>query len=99
MSRHGIQFGILALALAIAAPSISLAYFPPEIGVPPPGNTPPDPFGVPGQGGLGEPEPPEPGPGPVVQTPEPASIITTLAGLAVAGGFAWRQKPKAVDAA
>ena len=98
MSRRGIQFGILALALAVAAPSISLAYFPPEIGLTNP-NTPPEPFGVPGLGGLGEPEPPDPGSGPNVQTPEPASIVTALSGLAMAGAFAWRKKRKAQLAA
>ncbi len=98
MSRRGIQFGVMALALAIAAPSISLAYFPPQIGLTNP-NTPPEPFGVPSQGGLGEPEPPDPGLGPTVQTPEPASIVTALTGLAMAGAFAWRRKLRAHQAA
>jgi|GEM_PF-2919625 len=99
MSRRGILLGALAMALAAAAPSVSLAYFPPDIGLTPPPNAPPDPFGVPGQGGLGEPEPPDPGPGPNVQTPEPASIVTALTGLAMAGAFAWRRRMRKTVAA
>ena len=91
MTRRGLWVGALALALAV--PSVGLAYFPPNVGVPP--AVPPDPFTPPGQGGLGEPEPPEPLPGPSVQTPEPASIVTALTGLALAAGYGVRKRRKA----
>ena len=81
MTRHAI--GVLALAAALIAPSLALAYFPPTIGNPPPTPTPPDPFVPPGGGGLGEPEPPPPPSGPSVQTPEPASVVTLSPGLAL----------------
>jgi len=91
MTRRGLFVG--ALALALIAPSISLAYFPPNIGVPP--AVPPDPFKPPTQGGLGDPEAPPPPPGPTVQTPEPASIVTALTGLALAAGYGARKKRQA----
>jgi hypothetical protein len=88
MTRRGLWVGALALALVV--PSVSLAYFPPNVGVPP--AVPPDPFTPPGQGGLGEPEPPEPPPGPSVQTPEPASVVTALTGLALVAGYGMRKR-------
>src|SRR5262245_2933305 len=84
-----------ALALALVAPSVTLAYFPPSVGMPPPvggKSVPPDPFKPPTTGGLGEPTPPEPAPGPSVQTPEPASMVTALTGVVLAIGYAARQK-------
>jgi hypothetical protein len=90
MTRHGMWVGAVALAVALVAPSVSLAYFPPTVGIPP--ATPPDPFRPPDAGGLGEPEPPPPAPGPSVQTPEPASIVTALTGLALAAGYRLRRK-------
>ena len=92
MTRRGIAAGAVALAIALIAPTLALAYFPPNVGVPP--ATPPDPFVPPGTGGLGEPEPPPPPPGPTVQTPEPASIVTALTGLALAAGIGLRKKRK-----
>ena len=64
MTRHGFARAA-ALAAALAAPSVGLAYFPPTIGIPPVTGTgtPPDPFTPPNTGGLGEPEEPEPPPG------------------------------------
>jgi hypothetical protein len=91
MTRRGLWVGALALALVV--PSIGLAYFPPTIGTGP--GVPPDPFKPPTQGGLGEPEPPPPPPGPTVQTPEPASIVTALTGLALAAGYGARRKLRA----
>ena len=91
MTRRGLW--IVALALALVVPSVSLAYFPPTVGQPP--AVPPDPFVPPGQGGLGEPEPPEPPAGPGVQTPEPASLVTALTGLALAAGYGARTKLRA----
>jgi hypothetical protein len=55
---------------------------------------PPDPFGVPGTGGLGEPEPPDPGNVPNVQIPEPASMVSALTGLALAGAYGLRRRRK-----
>jgi hypothetical protein len=90
MTRHIIRVGILALAATVFLPAMGSAYFPPTIGQ----NLPPDPFGTPDTGGLGEPEAPDPGPGPTVQTPEPASVVTALLGLAVAGGYGLRKRLK-----
>ena len=95
MTRHILRVGIIALAAAVFLPSMSLAFFPPNIGQ----GLPPDPFGTPDTGGLGEPEPPEPGPGPNVQTPEPATVVTALMGLAVAGAYGVRKRLKARSAA
>src|SRR5262249_62075688 len=92
MPRHAMWFGAVALAVALVPPSVSLAYFPPTIGQPP--VTPPDPFRPPDTGGLREPEAPPPKPGPSVQTPEPASILTALTGLALAGGRRLRRMAK-----
>jgi hypothetical protein len=91
-----------ALALALAAPSVTLAYFPPNVGMPPPVNgtaVPPDPFKPPTTGGLGEPTPPEPAPGPSVQTPEPASMVTALTGAVLALGYAARRRRREPAAA
>jgi hypothetical protein len=96
MTRQIIWIGMLALATAVILPSVSLAFFPPNIGITP---IPPDPFGTPGTGGLGEPEPPDPGPGPNVQTPEPATVVTALVGLAMAGAYGVRKRAKARIAA
>ena len=95
MTRHGFARAA-ALAAALAAPSVSLAYFPPNIGIPPVTGTgtPPDPFTPPTTGGLGEPEEPEPPPGPSVQTPEPASIVTGLTGAVLALGYGVRRRRK-----
>ena len=41
MTRHAMWVGAVALAVALVAPTVSLAYFPPTIGQPP--VTPPDP--------------------------------------------------------
>ena len=90
MTRRGLWVGALALALVV--PSVSLAYFPPTVGNP---GVPPDPFTPPNQGGLGEPEPPEAPPGPTVQTPEPASIVTALTGLALVAGYQVRKRRRA----
>jgi hypothetical protein len=87
--------GALTLAAALVAPSISLAYFPPSVGMPPPvtgSALPPDPFKPPTTGGLGEPTPPEPAPGPSVQTPEPASVVTALTGAVLALGYVARKR-------
>jgi hypothetical protein len=90
------RLGALALAAGLLVPSVAAAYFPPDVGMPPPvTGTPPDPFKPPTGGSLGEPDAPEPGPQPSVQTPEPASIVTALTGLALAAGYGlrnWRKK-------
>jgi hypothetical protein len=88
MTRHAIA--AVALAIALVTPALGVAYFPPNIGTPKP--VPPDPFVPPGAGGLGEPESPPPPPGPSVQTPEPASIVTALTGLAFAAGYGVRKR-------
>src|SRR5947208_6193509 len=94
MTRHAFV-GAAAVAAALVAPSVSLAYFPPTIGMPPPvtgSALPPDPFKPPTAGGLGEPTPPEPAPGPSVQTPEPASVVTALTGAVLALGYSARRR-------
>ena len=93
MTRHGFARAA-ALAAALVAPSVGLAYFPPTIGIPPVTGqgTPPDPFTPPTTGGLGEPEEPEPPPGPSVQTPEPASVVTALTGEVLAIGYGVRKR-------
>ena len=98
MTRHGIRAGLVALAAALVAPSLVCAYFPPTVGIPPVGITevPPDPFQPPIVGGLGEPEPPPPPAGPTVQTPEPASIVGALTGLALVAGYRLRKRAKVV---
>ena len=90
-----------ALAAALVAPSVSLAYFPPTVGMPPVKGTaiPPDPFTPPTAGGLGEPTPPEPAPGPSVQTPEPATMLTALTGAVLAFGYGARKRRQAKAAA
>jgi hypothetical protein len=95
MTRHGFARAT-ALAAALIAPSVGLAYFPPNIGIPPVTGqgTPPDPFTPPTTGGLGEPEAPEPPPGPSVQTPEPASVVTALTGVVLAVGYRARKRQK-----
>jgi hypothetical protein len=93
MTRHAIRLALVALAIAFFAPSIASAYFPPTVGQTP-DPVPPDPFGVPGPGGLGEPEPPDPGNVPNVQVPEPASMISALTGLAIAGAYGLRLRLK-----
>lgn len=93
MTRHKF-FGAAALVAALIAPSLSLGYFPPNVGVPPVGGQgiPPDPFTPPTTGGLGEPEAPPPPVGPSVQTPEPASVVTALTGAVLAIGYGVRKK-------
>jgi hypothetical protein len=94
MTRHGFSRAA-ALAAALVAPSVTLAYFPPTIGMPPPvtgQGVPPDPFKPPTTGGLGEPDAPPPPPGPTVQTPEPASLITALTGAVLAVGYGVRKR-------
>jgi hypothetical protein len=93
MTRHGFARAA-ALAAALAAPSVGLAYFPPNIGIPPVTGqgTPPDPFTPPTTGGLGEPEEPEPPTGPSIQTPEPASVVTALTGAVLALGYGVRKR-------
>ena len=93
MTRHAFARGV-ALAAALVAPSVSLAYFPPTIGIPPVTGkaVPPDPFKPPTTGGLGEPDVPEPPPGPTVQTPEPASMVTALTGAVLALGYGVRKR-------
>jgi hypothetical protein len=89
------RLGALALATGLLVPSVATAYFPPDVGTPPPvTSTPPDPFKPPTGGSLGEPEAPEPGPQPSVQTPEPASIVTALTGLVLAAGYGLRDRRK-----
>lgn len=83
----------IAVAVVLAVPSISMAYFPPVSTTNP--QTPPDPFQVPGLGGLGEPESPTPDKNPTVATPEPATIVSALAGLAMLAGYRWRKQMKA----
>jgi hypothetical protein len=93
MTRHAL-IRLAALAAALIAPSVSLAYFPPTIGIPPVTGKglPPDPFKPPTTGGLGEPDAPPPPPGPTVQTPEPASMITALTGAVLAIGYRVRKR-------
>jgi hypothetical protein len=74
------------LTVAMVCSSSAQAFFPPDIFVKTTG-TPPDPFKPPTAGGLGEPTPPQPTGGPTVQTPEPATMITALTGLALAAGY------------
>jgi hypothetical protein len=88
MSRLGLLCGVF-VALILLAPSVAFAYFPPVTNNP---QTPPDPFQVPGLGGLGEPEPPPPDKVPTVNTPEPATLVTALTGLAMAAGFSLRKR-------
>ncbi|HVK07637.1 MAG TPA: PEP-CTERM sorting domain-containing protein [Gemmataceae bacterium] len=83
---------VAALAVALSLPAAGFAFFPPDVFPPTNQGTPPDPFTPPGAGGLGEPEPVDPDPGPTVQTPEPASIVTGLTGLALAAAYGWRKK-------
>ena len=66
MSRRTSLLAAITVAATLAIPAIGAAYFPPNIGLNPPvvPVVPPDPFGVPDTGGLGEPEPPDPGPRP-----------------------------------
>ena len=89
-----------ALAAALVAPSVSLAFFPPTIGVPPVTGqaVPPDPFKPPTNGGLGEPDAPPPPPGPTVQTPEPASVVTAFTGAILAVGYGVRKRRKGQSA-
>lgn len=91
MTRHAVA---AALAAALIAPSVGLAYFPPNVGIPPVTGqgTPPDPFVPPTTGGLGDPDDPEPPPGPTVQTPEPASMVTALTGAVLALGYGVRKR-------
>ena len=93
MTRHRFARAA-ALAAALVAPTVSLAYFPPTIGQPPVTGSavPPDPFKPPTAGGLGEPETPPPPPGPAVQTPEPASLVTALSGAVLAIGYGVRKR-------
>ena len=94
MTRHRVA-GAVALAAALVAPSVTLAYFPPDVGMPPPvtgSGLPPDPFTPPTTGGLGEPTPPEPPATPSVQTPEPASVVTALTGAVLALGYGARKR-------
>jgi hypothetical protein len=93
MTRYAIRLALVAIAFVLIVPTVSLAYFPPNVGQPP-APVPPDPFGVPGGGGLGEPEPPDPGTVPSVQIPEPASLVTALTGLVIAGAYGLRRKRK-----
>ncbi len=97
MTRHAIRLGGVALAASLLFPSISSAFFPPNVGIPPVTiqSVPPDPFGIPETGGLGEPTPPEPGTGPTVQTPEPATIVIGLTGLVMAGAIGLRKRLRA----
>jgi hypothetical protein len=90
------RLGALALAAGLLAPAVATAYFPPNIGMPPPTGKaiPPDPFEPPVGAPLGEPEPPDPGPQPSVQTPEPASVVSALTGLALAAGYGLRKRMK-----
>jgi hypothetical protein len=100
MTRHRFARAT-ALAAALAAPSISLAYFPPTIGMPPPvtgQGVPPDPFKPPTTGGLGEPDAPPPPPGPTVQTPEPATLVTALTGAVLAVGYGVRKRRQSAAA-
>jgi hypothetical protein len=100
MTRHSSWLAAIVFAAILLLPSISSAYFPPNVGLPPVAvkSVPPDPFGVPGAGGLGEPTPPDPGKGPAVQTPEPATLVIGLTGLAVAGAFGLRKRLRAQNA-
>lgn len=83
---------VAALALALTLPAAGSAFFPPDIFPPTTTGTPPDPFTPPGAGGLGEPEPSDPDAGPTVQTPEPATVLTGLTGMALAAAYGWRKK-------
>lgn len=89
MSRRCCVLGV-CVALVLLAPGPTWAYFPPVTIVNQ--GTPPDPFQVPGLGGLGEPEAPEPDKSPTVATPEPATLVSALAGLVVAAGYGWRRR-------
>jgi hypothetical protein len=88
MTRHGFA-RLAAVTAALVAPSVTLAYFPPNIGEPPVQgkSLPPDPFKPPTVGGLGAPDAPPPPSGPTVQTPEPASMVTALTGAVLAVGY------------
>src|SRR5262245_16377825 len=91
------RLGALALAAGLLTPAVTAAYFPPNIGMPPPppvNGVPPDPFEPPVGARFGEPEAPDPGPQPSVQTPEPASVVTALSGVAVAAGYGLRRRMK-----
>jgi hypothetical protein len=101
MTRHGFA-RTAALAAALVVPSVSLAYFPPTIGMPPPvtgKSLPPDPFKTPTTTGQGEPDAPPPPPGPTVQTPEPATMVTALTGAVLAIGYGVRKKRRELAAA
>ncbi len=97
MTRHGLV-RTAALAAALVAPSVSLAYFPPDIGKPPVQvkSVPPDPFKPPTTTGLGEPDAPPPPAGPTVQTPEPATMMTALTGAVLAVGYGIRKRRREV---
>jgi hypothetical protein len=100
MTRHALVRAA-AVAAALAAPSVSAAYFPPTIGMPPPVTgqaLPPDPFKPPTTGGLGEPDAPEPPPGPTVQTPEPASMVTALTGAVLSLGYGVQKRRRSQGA-
>jgi hypothetical protein len=101
MTRHGFA-RLAAVTAALVAPSVTLAYFPPTIGEPPPvqgKSVPPDPFKPPTVGGLGAPDAPPPPSGPTVQTPEPATMVTALTGAALAVGYGWRKRRQQVATA
>ncbi|WP_020468289.1 hypothetical protein [Zavarzinella formosa] len=86
MFRTGLKIGTAACGLALLAPAIASAYFPP----PPTVTTtavPPDPFVPPTAGGVGEPEPPSPTGGPTVSTPEPASFVSAATALVLLGAY------------
>jgi hypothetical protein len=91
MTRHAFAKAA-AVAVALVAPSVSLAFFPPTIGIRPHQPVPPDPFKPPTGTGQGEPDAPPPPPGPTVQTPEPASVVTALTGAALAVGYGVRKR-------
>lgn len=92
MTRRSIMaIGFCAVAVALIIPAACSAFFPPDV-FPSTKSIPPDPFTPPDGGGLGEPEPTDPGTGPTVQTPEPATVVTALTGLALAAAYRWRQR-------
>ena len=94
MYRRGLTLGAVVLGLILMTPSFAAAFFPPG-DIKPTVGTPPDPFRPPTGGGLGEPETPAPGPGPHVNTPEPATVVTALTGLAFAAGYRLQRRAKA----
>jgi hypothetical protein len=82
---------VLLTIVLVTLPASAKAYFPPIKGVTATA-VPPEPFPVPPVSGVGEPDAPDPVEVPTAQTPEPASVVMGLVGLAAIAGYRFRSK-------